>query len=152
MLLLIRKFTPRSQLIASINLRSPTFEKMKKVSLYLMTALYIVTGLNHFVHPGSYTKIMPHWLPWHYQLVYISGACEIAFALLLLFPLTRRLGLWCIILLLIAVFPANIQMMLNYSAENNKYLWVSIIRLPLQLFLILWAYSLLRTPDKDIVK
>jgi uncharacterized membrane protein len=105
-----------------------------------MVLLYIAAGVNHFVHPGGYIKIMPPWLPWHEQLVLISGLAEILFALLLLFRITRRLAAWCIIALLIAVFPVNIQMMLNYYHENNPALWIAILRLPLQIALIWWAW------------
>jgi uncharacterized membrane protein len=105
-----------------------------------MTALYILAGLNHFIHPEFYLKIMPPWLPYHKGLVLISGVAEVLFALLLILPSARRTGAWLIILLLIAVFPANIQMMLNYQQENNPLLWIAIARLPLQLVLIWWAY------------
>ena len=106
-----------------------------------MSVFYVGAGLNHFWHPEFYLIIMPPWLPWHNVLVVISGVCEILFGLLLLFSLTRRLAAWGIILLLIAVFPANIQMMLNYWNESNPKLWISIVRLPLQIILIWWAYS-----------
>lgn len=45
-----------------------------------------------------------------------------------------------IILLLIAVFPANVQMMINYREQRNPHLWITVVRLPLQLLLIYWAY------------
>ena len=105
-----------------------------------MIIFYLVAGLNHFIHPEFYLKIMPPWVPYHKMLVLISGICEILFALLLIFPLTRRTGAACIILLLIAIFPANIQMMQNYFHENNPFLWLAIIRLPFQILLIWWAY------------
>ena len=105
-----------------------------------MAAFYIVAGVNHFINPGFYQKIMPPWLPWHYSFIYISGVCEIAFGLLLIPKQTRKPAAWGIIALLVAVFPANIQMMANYQHEHNPYLWVAILRLPLQLLLIWWAY------------
>ena len=114
---------------------------MKKISLFAMVVFYVAAGINHFWHPDFYLPIMPKWLPYHKGLVMLSGICEILFALLLIFPSTRRLGAWCIILLLIAVFPANIQMMINYMNESNPKLWIAIIRLPLQIVLIWWAYS-----------
>ena len=114
---------------------------VKKISLALMIALYLAAGVNHFLHPAPYRKIMPPWLPWHNELVVISGVCEILFALLLIFHFTRSVGVWAIIALLVAVFPANIQMALNYSHENNLLLWLAILRLPLQIVLIQWAYS-----------
>lgn len=113
---------------------------MKTFFLYLMVAIYIFAGLIHFIHPEVYMNIMPAWLGWHYQLVIISGICEILFALLLIPVRTRPYAAWCIILLLLAVFPANVQMMQNFKAQHNPYLWVTIARLPLQLVLIYWAY------------
>ena len=106
-----------------------------------MILFYAGAGVNHFIHPGFYLQIMPPWLPLHEELVLISGVAEVLFALLLLFPITRRFGAWGIIVLLVAVFPANIQMLINFYRENNPMLWVAILRLPIQLFLIWWAYS-----------
>ena len=114
---------------------------MKNTSLYVMSLLYTLAGINHFIHPAFYIRIMPPWLPYHSALVFISGVCEIVFGLLLLLPATRKLAAWLIIGLLIAIFPANIQMMLNYLHNNNPRLWIAIIRLPLQIVLIWWAYS-----------
>ena len=112
-----------------------------------MSAFYVAAGVNHFWHPELYLRIMPLWLPWHNKLVLISGICEISFGLLLLFSSTRSLAAWGIILLLIAVFPANIQMMLNYWNESNPKLWISILRLPMQIILIWWA-SMFTKNDK----
>ena len=106
-----------------------------------MIVLYTAAGINHFIHPQFYLKIMPPWIPLHKELVFISGVFEILFAVMLVFPLSRRLGAWGIILLLIAVFPANIQMMLDYIKENNPRRWLAIVRLPLQFLLIYWAYT-----------
>ena len=105
-----------------------------------MAAFYVMAGANHFINPDFYKKIMPPWLPGHCSLIYISGVFEIVFGLLLLPEQTRRPAAWCIIALLVAVFPANIQMMMNYRHQQSPYLWVAILRLPLQLLLIGWAY------------
>jgi uncharacterized membrane protein len=43
-------------------------------------------------------------------------------------------------MLLIAIFPANIQMLVNYLHQNHAGLWLAIARLPLQAVLIWWAY------------
>ncbi|HWY37141.1 MAG TPA: DoxX family protein [Bacteroidia bacterium] len=113
---------------------------MKTVFLYVMAVAYLAAGIYHFINPGFYKKIMPAYLPYHSELVYISGACEIALALLLLPASTRAYAAWGIIALLIAVFPANIQMAVNFWQRKNPYLWVAILRLPLQLVFIWWAY------------
>src|SRR5690349_9683158 len=92
------------------NLKSVVY----RFSLFSMFLLYFLSGIIHFIHPEPYRRIMPSWLPYHDELVFISGVCEILLAILLVFPSTRKMGAWGIILLLIAVFPANIQMTINY--------------------------------------
>ncbi len=115
--------------------------KRQKTGLFIMAAFYVLAGTNHFINPNFYKAIMPPWLPWHCFLIYFSGVCEIILGLLLIPKPTRKPAAWGIILLLVAVFPANIQMMLNYCDQQSAYLWVAILRLPLQLLLIGWAYQ-----------
>lgn len=112
----------------------------KKLSLYIMSGFYFLAGINHFVHPSFYEKIMPPYLTYPLALIYLSGACETGLGLLLLPQKTRRFAAWGIIALLIAIFPANLQMLINYTHQHNPYTWVAILRLPFQLALILWAY------------
>ncbi|HKC69700.1 MAG TPA: MauE/DoxX family redox-associated membrane protein [Bacteroidia bacterium] len=113
---------------------------MKLVLLYIMVALYVAAGIYHFVNPRMYQKIMPTYLPWHMPLIYISGVLEIAFALLLLPESTRPVAAWLVIGLLVAIFPANIQMAVNWWQRQNPKLWIAILRLPLQAVLIYWAW------------
>ena len=120
---------------------------MKAFSLYVMSLFYVVAGVLHFMRPGVYLKIMPTWVPYPLELVYASGVCEVLFGALLLFPATRPLGAWLIILLLAAIFPANIQMAITYYQKYDSYLWLAILRLPLQFLLIWWAW-LYTNPEK----
>jgi uncharacterized membrane protein len=113
---------------------------MKLILLYVMAALYVAAGVYHFVNPKMYQRIMPTYLPWHTPLVYISGVCEIVFALLLIPESTRPIAAWLIIILLIAVFPANIQMAVSFWQKQRPTLWIALVRLPLQLVLMWWAW------------
>lgn len=106
-----------------------------------MAVAYIAAGINHFKSAEFYHRIIPPYLPYPYLLIYLSGVFEALLGVLLLLEKTRNLAAWGIIVLLIAVFPANIQMLVNYNYENNSRLWMAIVRLPLQLLLIWWAYS-----------
>jgi uncharacterized membrane protein len=115
--------------------------KKQKISLYVMSVFYVAAGIYHFVNPLFYIKIMPPYLPWHLPLIYFSGAVEIVLGILLLPVKSGKQAAWGIILLLVAVFPANVQMLLNYREEENPDVWIAIVRLPLQLLLIWWAYS-----------
>ena len=107
---------------------------------YLMAAFYVLAGVNHFLNPAVYLKIMPPYLPWHRALVEVSGVCEIALGVLLLVPRFTRWAAWGLIALLIAVFPANLHMAIHpelYPEIPAAALWA---RLPLQAVLIAWAY------------
>jgi uncharacterized membrane protein len=115
---------------------------VKRALLYLMAAFYLFAGVMHFLVPRFYVEIMPRALPWPLFLVYLSGACEIALGLLVLAPRTRRLAAWGIILLLVAVFPANVNMAANRIVPaglplSPLGLW---LRLPFQAVFIAWAY------------
>lgn len=97
-------------------------------------------GLYHFVNPALYLRMMPSYLPWHLFLVYFSGFCEAALGLLLLVPKYARLAAWGLIALLVAVFPANVQMALNPQLFPDIPPLVLWLRLPLQAVFIAWAY------------
>ncbi len=131
-----------------ISKKSITKKRIHTFSLYLMACLYIAAGINHFRSPGFYYKIMPSYLPYPYTLIYISGIGESVLGILLLFKKTRQFAAWGLVVLLIAVFPANIQMLVNYIQTNHPQLWIAIVRLPLQLPLIWWAYSF--TGNKNV--
>jgi uncharacterized membrane protein len=105
-----------------------------------MSAFYVLAGVMHFVRPSFYEAIMPPFLA-GYDLVMISGVCEVLLGLLLLLPSCRRLAAWGIILLLVAIFPANVQMAVNYYREHHPLLWIALVRLPLQIPLIWWAHK-----------
>ena len=95
--------------------------------------LLVVTGVLHFVVPEPYVRIIPSVLPdgWSRPLVYGSGVAELAGGVGLLVAPTTAVG-WFVAGLLVAVFPANVQMALD---SPNV---VTILRLPLQVPLV-WA-------------
>ena len=111
---------------------------IKILLLYTMTALYVAAGVNHFLNPRMYIKIIPPYLPAPEVLNYIAGGAEVLLGIGLLFPATRPGAAWGIIILLVAVFPANLYMyQQNMSGIPS---WALLARLPLQLVLIAWAW------------
>jgi uncharacterized membrane protein len=114
--------------------------RLKLVMQCLLGVLFVLAGINHFVNPDFYVKIMPPYLPWHQQLVAVSGVAEVILGVLLLIPKCTVPAAWALIALLMAVFPANLHMALNaelYPQFSPLVLWA---RLPLQLVLIAWSY------------
>ena len=112
----------------------------KLISIYIMSLFYVFAGIKHFTNPYWYMKIMPPYLPLHKELVYISGAFEIILGLMLLLDKTRFVGAWGLILLLIAIFPANIYLAQTNGAALNISLTFAWGRLPFQAIFILIAY------------
>lgn len=115
-------------------------QQIKPVIKVLFVALFLVSGFCHLIYPEIFVVIMPAYLPWHLELVYISGIIEITLASLLFLPRFTEIAGWGLILLLIAVFPANLQMALHserYAEFNSLLLW---LRLPVQGLLIWVAY------------
>ncbi|MFD2201314.1 DoxX family membrane protein [Shivajiella indica] len=106
--------------------------------LYLMSGFYIFAGLMHFIKPRMYIRIIPPYFPKPEILNLLVGIFEIIFGLGLLFDLTRSISAIAIILLLLAVFPANIYM--YQKGTKGIPQWALLLRLPIQFALIAWAY------------
>jgi uncharacterized membrane protein len=116
--------------------------RVKTVFRWLLTVLMVGAGINHFRAPEPYVAMMPEVLPAPLALVYISGVAEIVGGLGLILPATRKLAAWGLILLLLAVFPANVNMAVNDLPLGDTQVptWALWARLPLQLVGIAWAY------------
>ena len=110
------------------------------MGLALFSLFMVAAGIAHFVNPDFYLRLMPPWLPWHEELVALSGACEIAAGLLMLPRSTRRIGGWVAIAVLLGVFPANVWMAVEPTVWPEVPTWARWARLPLQLVLIAWAW------------
>jgi len=109
--------------------------------LYILATLFIVAGLNHFRKPRLYLKITPSYIPFPNFINYLVGFLELTLGILLFFSDYTKMAAWGIIFLLIAIFPANLNMYQNESAALGLPKWVRFIRLPLQFALIIWTYQ-----------
>ena len=115
---------------------------IKLITIYFMSISYTYVGVRHFIDPDFFLAIMPNYLPYHLEFVYLSGIAEISFGILLFFKKTRTYGAYGLIILLVCVFPANIHLVeseLSQSilgATKNQ----TIIRLPFQILFISLAY------------
>ena len=112
---------------------------MENIALYIMAGFLVFAGISHFTMKNFFMKTMPPYIPKHEEMVIISGIAEIILGICLLFSQTKSLAAWGIILLFIAVFPANIYMTTSGKFKKIPH-WILWLRLPLQLVLIAWAY------------
>ncbi|TGL75639.1 DoxX family membrane protein [Leptospira jelokensis] len=116
---------------------------MKKFFVYSLALFYIFAGANHFFSPEFYLEMMPDYLPFHELLNVTSGLSEITLGLLVLYERMRKLACFGIILLLLAIYPANINMLVE-ALEGKDFgfpIWALYARLPLQFLFIYWAWA-----------
>lgn len=107
-----------------------------------MSLLYISVGVKHFINPEFFIAIVPPSINWKEEAVLLSGFIEVILGILLLFTQTRKLASWGIILLLIAVFPANIYLYISDIARETLNISKSqaLYRMPFQLPLLIISY------------
>jgi uncharacterized membrane protein len=115
-----------------------------------LAAFFTYTGTLHFRKPGFFEAIVPPSIESaKREVVAISGAAEIAGAVAILHPATRRLGRWWLLGLLTAIFPANLHMAVNPEQIRGLDLkkfprWALWARLPLQPLAMLWVWRATR--------
>ena len=120
-------------------------DHLRRAARILLALVFIGLGLAHFIVMDDFVAIMPPYLPWHVELVLLSGVFELAGGALLLTGKLKQLTRWGLVLLLIAVFPANVQHAMHPppDADLGVMGW---IRLPFQLVFIAWTLWVTR-PD-----
>jgi uncharacterized membrane protein len=111
----------------------------------LLAAFFIGSGINHFVNPRFYEAIVPPSLQDDKQrVVQVSGVAEVAGGLGVLLPFTRRLSGLSLIVLLAAIFPANVYMAREPERFRKLPRWALYARLPLQPLMMIWAWRATR--------
>lgn len=100
---------------------------------------FVVAGVLHFAAAKTFALIVPPFLPFKPAIVYASGVFEILGGVALMLPNLQRLSAICLILLLVAVFPANVYMALA-NVQVGGYMNLPVyqwLRLPFQ-FVLIW--------------
>jgi uncharacterized membrane protein len=119
---------------------SPAIQSKLTAAQAITGAAFMTTGIGHFVIDKFFIAIVPKSLPNPEALVAISGVAEFAGGVGVLIPKTRRLAGLGLIALLVAVFPANINMAINSDKFNKFPAWALWARLPLQFGMIVGVW------------
>ena len=133
-------------------LPNPIAKRPVKEKLRIILAIcIIIVGVMHFAVADPFIKIVPPYLPYHRELVYISGFFEILGGIGILVPPVSQAAAWGLSILFIAVFPANINMAVNAIdlpniPDSSLLRWG---RLPLQAVLIAWAWWYTQPDDLE---
>ncbi len=113
----------------------------------LLAAMLATTGTLHFVAPEPFDTIVPRSLPGpRRRWTHLSGAAELGVAAAIAVPRSRRVGGLAAAALFAAIFPANVQMAVDWRHKALPYRLLAWSRLPLQLPLIVWALRASRDP------
>ena len=128
---------------------------MTRIFRTLIALSFVAVGVKHFTDADLFVSIVPPYLPWHLELVYLSGVFEILGGLGLLFERSRKPAGWGLLALLVAVYPANIHMLVNeiYLDGMPEEKWLLWARMPMQLLFALavsWAAGI--WPKREAAK
>ena len=116
-----------------------SFSKIARaVAILLVAAYFLYGGVSHFTNPDFFVAIMPPYLPYHLEIVWISGAFEVLGGLGILLTRTRLMTGLGLIALTLAVTPANIHMAMNPDLFPDVPVIALYVRLVLQVVL-LWV-------------
>jgi uncharacterized membrane protein len=110
-----------------------------------MSVMLLFTAIGHFIFTKGMSMMLPSFVPYGTELVYLTGIIEIAAAIGLFVPSIRVVVAWLLIAFLILVLPANIHAALKHidhqtgtlTGNGPNYLW---FRIPLQLLFVVWVY------------
>ena len=118
-----------------------------------MGIFLIVTGIGHFIFPKGLDAIVPDFLPGDPRTwTYLSGLAEIVIGIALLLPLSIKIGTkplrllaaFAALALFITVYPANINMAIEWSSRPMPDPLFAYARLPLQFGLFYWAWAIIK--------
>ena len=110
-----------------------------------MSAMLLFTAIGHFAFTKGMSMMLPYFIPFKTEMVYLTGVIEIAAAIGLFIPNFRVITAWLLIAFFILILPANIYAAINhidyqkgtFNGHGLNYLW---FRIPLQVFFIAWTY------------
>ena len=129
-LTLLRRFVPQFEMVPA---------KRARVGL---TLFFLITSLGHFMNTEEMAQMLPPSTPYRVELIYVTGIFELLGGVAVWIPRLTKLAGLCLILLLLAVLPANIYSALNrvdFGGHDAGPIYL-LVRVPFQLFVIGWTY------------
>ena len=127
---------------AELSGSAPPGTRWQRFALWFAVAWFLFGGIAHFAFTDLEASIVPPQIPDAVDVVLATGVLELAGALGLLLPWTRRVAGWCLFALTLAVTPANVYMLHAHEQFPSIPVWLLWLRLPLQvvlLWLIVWG-------------
>ncbi|MGX9418014.1 DoxX family protein [Vibrio sp. WJH972] len=117
---------------------------VRKYACWGLAIAFLFFSVGHFVQKEGMVEMLPTWVPFRLELVYLTGVIEFFIGIALFAPRYQSLAAKVAILAFVVFFPANIYAAIH-SIGLGGHQWGPIyllIRGPLQVILISWAYFL----------
>ncbi|WP_158838131.1 DoxX family protein [Polaribacter sp. L3A8] len=110
-----------------------------------MSTMLVFTAIGHFIFTKGMSMMIPEYIPFRENFVYLTGIFEILLAIGLLIPGLKVISRWTLIIFFLLMLPANIYASINnvnyqkgtFDGNGLAYLW---FRIPLQTLFIIWVY------------
>ena len=110
-----------------------------------MAVMLAFTAIGHFAFTKGMTMMLPDFIPFKTEVIYLTGVIEIIAAVGLLIPGLRVWTGWALILFFVLLLPGNIKAAIDhidyqkatFDGNGPAYLW---FRIPLQILFIVWTY------------
>jgi len=122
---------------------------LKNMGLVLIFLWFMIGGIAHFTSTDFFVAIMPPYIGFHREIVYISGVFEILGAIGILIPALRQWAGNGLLLLVVCVSPANIHMWLHPELFPDVPPAFLSIRLVVQVALLALIWWCTRMPARD---
>jgi uncharacterized membrane protein len=107
-----------------------------------LSVFFLFTGLGHFIRTQEMAAMLPLNVPYRIELVYLTGILEILGAVGVWIPRLTRLTGFLLIVMLVAILPANIYSAINrvdFGGHDAGPVYL-LVRIPFQLFVLWWTY------------
>ena len=110
-----------------------------------MSVMLVFTAIGHFAFTKGMAMMLPDFIPFKAEVIYLTGVVEIIAATGLLIPGCRVWTGWALILFFILLLPGNIKAAIQhidyqkgtFDGRGPGYLW---FRIPLQIVFMVWTY------------
>ena len=133
-----------------IGLVKGTVLEVRKYALWGLGATFLFFSIGHFVKTDEMIQMLPVWVPFRLAVVYVTGVIELFISIALFTPRFQNNAALIAVCVFVLFFPANVYSAINAN-DFGGYQWGPIyllVRTPLQLCLIAWAYLLCLDSNK----
>lgn len=132
-------------LLAGYVFNMPYLQQLQTDARMSAAVMFMLIGFMHLAKPDKLTYMISGMLPYAHALVIVSGVLEIVLGIGLLFPSTRVYAAWALIVLLVLMFPANINVAVKQLPAPGGlpaqpwYTWSRLAFQPVYIAWIWWA-------------